>query len=232
MISIIIPLYNQAKKLDKCLEGVKKQTYQNYEIVVINDRSSDSLSKIVEKNKNKFGYKIRFIHNFINHGAPYARNKGVGRSKGEYVIFCDADVIMEPNMLREMLNKLKTSPTASYAYSGFKFGHKKFRCFPFDAEKLRKTPYIHATSLIRREHFPRAGWDESLKKFQDWDLWLNMLNNGHTGIFIDKILFKVLPGGTMSLWLPSFAYRLLPFSKRVREYKNSMAIIKKKYNIR
>ena len=227
MISIIIPVYNQAKKLERCLNSIAAQTYDNYEIIVVNDRSRDSLSKVYRKYKSVFGLRLEWLNNQVNRGAPYSRNKGFRKSKGEFILFCDADIIMEPEMLAEMLRALKNNPGDSYAYSSFYYCRKLFRLFPFDAEKLKQMPYIHTTSLIRREHFP--GFDENLKRLQDWDLWLTMLEQGHIGVWIDKVLFKVGGGGTMSSWLPSFAYRLFPFLPAVKKYKQAMAVVKKKH---
>ena len=230
MISIIIPLYNQGKELDKCLASIEKQTYQNFEIIIVNDRSCVKLSKIYKKYKQTFGYKLELLNNQSNHGAPYSRNKGYERSKGEFLLFCDADIVMEPEMLQTMLDALKNNRNVSYAYSSFKFGLKKFKLCKFSIEKLKMMPYIHTSSLIRREHFVK--FDENLKKFQDWDLWLSLLGNHHVGIWIDKTLFKIIQtNATMSNWLPSPFYKLFPFLPEVRRYNSAVQIIKNKHNL-
>jgi hypothetical protein len=90
-------------------------------------------------------------------------------------------------------------------------------------------PYIHTSSLIRRADFP--GFDETLKKFQDWDLWLSIAESGGKGVWIDKMLFSVAPGGSMSDWLPAIAYRLLPFLPAVKKYNKARLIIKKKHGL-
>ncbi|MBI4779134.1 glycosyltransferase family 2 protein [Candidatus Falkowbacteria bacterium] len=230
MISIIIPVYNQAEHLVNCLAGIKKQTYNNYEIIIVNDGSTDRVTEVIKKFKQIFGHRLVYLEQ-ENRGASAARNRGAKPAKGEYMIFCDADVIMEPAMLELMLTTLKNSPEASFSYSSFVWGCKKFKLWPYDAEKLKAMPYITTASLIRSKDFP--GFDETLKKFQDWDIWLTMMENGHTGIWIDKILFKVSTGGaqTMSNWLPAFAYRLLPWLPQVKKYNQAMAIIKKKHNL-
>ncbi len=228
MISIIIPTYNQAKKLNKCLESIKAQTYDNYEIIIVNDGSSDNTCEVIKKYKNIFGLKLEYLEQ-ENKGAPAARNRGARQAHGEFLLFCDDDIIMHPNMLEIMLDTLKKNPRASYAYSSFKYGYKTFRLWPFDENKLRQMPYIHTCSLIRKEHFP--GFDENIKRLQDWDLWLTMLEKGYKGVWIDKILFKVQKGGTMSFWLPSFVYKIFPFLPQVREYKKAVYIIKHKHNI-
>jgi len=230
MISIIIPVYNQVKKLEQCLASIARQDYTNFEIIIVDDGSTDDLGIIYEKYKNIFGLKLEII-NEENKGANAARNAGYKKAKGEFFLFCDADIVLEPEMLKIMHNMLVYNTEASFVYSSFMFGHKKFKLWPYDAEKLKIMPYIHTTSLIKRSDFTQNGWDESLKRLQDWDLWLTMLEQGHTGIWIDKILFKIQSGGTMSRWLPSLAYKLFPFLKRVRQYNEAVAIIKKKHNL-
>ena len=231
MISIVIPVYNQAKHLANCLASIEKQTYNNFEIIVVNDGSTDDIIKIIEKFKQVFSLKLTYSEE-KNQGANVARNKGAELARGEYIIFCDADVIMEPIMLELMLKTLKDSPNASFCYSSFIRGHKRFKLWPFDAEKLKTMPYITTTSLIHLKDFP--GFDETLKKFQDWDLWLTMLEHGHTGIWVNQALFKIAVSGTqtMSSWLPSPAYKLLPFLPAVKKYNQAKEIILKKHNLK
>jgi len=231
MISIIIPIYNHAEKLKKCLQSIKNQTYDNYEIIAVDDHSNDNLKEVIKYSKKEFGYKIEWFFNQKNHGAPYTRNKGFKISKGEFILFCDADIVFKKNALEVMHKTLMENNKVSYAYPSHIFGHKKFKLFSFDAEKLKKMPYIHSTALIRKTDFPKTGFDEKIKRLQDWDLWLTMLEQGHIGIWIDEILFKVSPGGTMSSWLPSFAYKLFPFLPNVKKYKKAVNIIKKKHKL-
>lgn len=228
MISIIIPVYNQASKLAKCLDSINKQTIKNFEIIIVNDGSSDDIKPVIDKYQALFGLQLSYVTQ-NNQGAPAARNRGAQDAKGEYLLFCDADIVMTPDTLDIMQKTLQQNPQASYAYCSFRWGRKLFKLFPFDADRLRKMPYIITTSLIRREHFP--GFDISIKKFQDWDLWLTMLEQGHTGVWIDKVLFKVFTGGVYSSWLPGFAYKFFPFLPVVKKYNNAMAIIKAKHHL-
>ncbi|MDO8592874.1 MAG: glycosyltransferase family A protein [bacterium] len=228
MISIIIPIYNQASHLPSLLESISRQTYDNYEIIIVNDGSTDNVIKVLEKYKKIFGHKFSYLEQ-ENRGANAARNRGARLAKGEYIIFCDADIIIQPDMLELMRRTLKHNPPASFCYSSFKWGVKTFRLWPYSAEKLRQMPYIHTTSLIRRKDFPE--FDEAIKRLQDWDLWLTMLEQGKTGIWLDKILFTVKPGGTMSNWLPSLAYKLLPFLPNVKKYKQATQVIKTKHHL-
>ena len=231
MISIIIPVYNQPKELDKCLNSISKQTYDNYEVILVNDRSTKRMSRVVLPYKKIIGHKLKIYNNQTNHGAPYSRNKGYKKSRGEFLLFCDADIIMKEKMLEVMIHELHKNKDISYAYSSHKYGGKTFRCFPFDAKRLKAGPFIHSTSLIRREHFPASGWDESLMRLQDWDLWLTMLEEGRQGIWIDRVLFKVQKGGTMSVWRPKLMYKVFPFLPEIKKYHEAVRIVKEKHNI-
>lgn len=230
MISIIIPVYNQAAKIKACLESIKNQTNQNFEIIIVDDGSKDNISEIISESKKIFANKFTYISQ-ENQGAPAARNRGWKQAIGDYLLFCDADITMEPTMLEEMLKALTENPSASFVYCSHKFGNKLYKFWPFDEEKLRQIPFVHSTSLIKAGDFPQGGWDVSLKKFQDWDIFLTMLDNGKTGAWIDKTLFRIETGGTMSGWLPALAYKLLPFLPKVRKYKKWMKIIKEKHQI-
>ena len=232
MISVIIPLYNGEKTIDKTLESLLLQTFRDFEVIIVNDGSTDSSQTVVENFFHKHQTDLSFLFlNQSNLGAPAARNRGFRESKGEYVLFCDADAYLIPQALEIMLQTLIQHPEVGYVYSSFNWGKKLFRLSEFDPEKLKQMPYIHSMSLIRRSDFPAQGWDESIRKFQDWDLWLTMLENNKIGYWIPEVLFKINPGGTMSSWLPSFAYKFFPFLSAVKKYKNAMEIIKQKHGL-
>lgn len=222
MISIIIPIYNQKPKiLEKCLDSISRQTFNDFEVIIVDD-GSDKEFPI-----SNFQFSIKVIRQ--NHGgANAARNRGFCESKGEFLLFCDSDIEMREDMLEKMIKALRENPNASYAYSSFKYGWKSFKLWPFDAEKLKKMPYIHTTSLIRREHFP--GFDENIKRLQDWDLFLTMLEKGHQGVWISECLFKVNPGGLTSKWLPKFLYKI-PWLPSVRKYNEAVEIIRGKHHL-
>lgn len=232
MISVIIPLFNREKTIVNTLKSIDRQTYTDLEVIIVNDGSTDESEKKVANYLKKTSTNIPYsFFNQSNRGAPVARNRGFKESKGDYVLFCDADAILEPDALETMLKALENNPGASYAYSSFNWGKKLFKLDEFNPKKLKKMPYIHSMSLIRREDFPQSGWDENIKKFQDWDLWLSMLQEGKIGLWIPRVLFTIETGGTMSTWLPSFAYKLFPFLPAVKKYKKAMKVIKKKYGL-
>jgi glycosyltransferase involved in cell wall biosynthesis len=223
-------------KIGDCLASIFKQTYRNFEIIIVNDGSTDNFENKIDKLLDKFTYTQGVkIFNQSNKGAPAARNFGFKESKGEFLLFCDADSVLEPTALIDLLAPLEVNLSISYVFSSFKWGKKIFKVGEFSEEKLKSGPFIHTMSLIRRKHFPEKGWDESIKKLQDWDLYLTMLEEKHIGVWMDKILFTIKPGGNMSYWFPKIFYKL-PFKpKKIKEeiekYNQAKLVIRQKHGI-
>ncbi|HSR88925.1 MAG TPA: glycosyltransferase family A protein [Candidatus Udaeobacter sp.] len=237
LISIIIPVYNHAHTLKRCIESVFNQTYRPLEVIVVNDGSTDNFEEVVKEcllltDGDCIGVgSVLSVISQENFGAATARNRGFKESKGEYVIFWDADTLAQPQMLQKMFAALQNNPQASYAYSSFKFGWKTIKSQNFDPSKLKQLNYIDTTALVRRSEF--MGFDESLKRFQDWDLWLTMLEKGKTGVFIPDTLYtkKVSGREGISKWLPSFVYKLPWKIKQVKKYEEARSIILKKHGL-
>lgn len=232
LISVVIPAYQHARALPACIDSVLAQTYPNIEIIVVDDGSTDDTQEVLRQ----YAKKITVISQ-ENQGGNAARNRGLAVAKGEYCICVDADVVMRPAMLDMMLDALQQHPEASFAYSGFRFGWKHFAGVPFDAERLRKSNFVMTTSLVRRNDFP--GFDPALKRFQDWDVWLTMLEQGKAGVLVPGTWFSVVIDGesrTGSSWLPSFVYDL-PWPilgwtpKRIQKYRAARDIIVKKHHL-
>lgn len=112
-ISIIIPIYNTEKFLNKCIDSVLNQTYKNIEIVCINDGSTDKSLEILN-NYNDERLKIISIE---NHGVSYARNLALNNITGDYVAFVDSDDIVEETFCEKLLNNL-LSNSSDMSYCG------------------------------------------------------------------------------------------------------------------
>lgn len=232
-IAVVIPCYNHANVLRRTLEGLCAQTLQPAEVIVVDDGSSDHPEQIVAGFSDKLP--IRFLKQDTNRGAPVARNRGAAETKAPFLLFLDADAYLETDALESMATALLEHSDASFAYSDFFWGRRRFKAGPFDREALQCQNYIHTSSLIRRVDFP--GFDETLQKFQDWDLWLTMARQGKRGIWIPRVLYRIEPRKEgLSRWLPRIAYRIpwqrigfLP--KEIRRYREAEAIVRKKHGI-
>ena len=105
LVSIIIPIYNVEKYLEKCIKSIINQTYRNLEIILINDGSTDESAKICEAYKEQDN-RIIFI-NKKNGGAASAKNEGLKVAKGDYITFVDSDDFVELDMIEYMVNTIK-----------------------------------------------------------------------------------------------------------------------------
>ena len=91
LISVIIPFYNEEDYFDECLNSVLRQTYKNYEIIIVNDASREEYKKKLEYYENLYPDLIKIVHNEKNEGVAAARNKGIDLAKGKYIAFLDSD---------------------------------------------------------------------------------------------------------------------------------------------
>jgi glycosyltransferase involved in cell wall biosynthesis len=230
-IAVVIPCYNHANVLRRTLEGLSVQSLKPFEVVVVDDGSSDHPETIVNEFKTRLP--VTFVRFETNKGAPAARNEGARHIHAPYVLFLDADAELIPDALESFLNALIEHPEAGFAYSNFYWGYKPFRGKAFDVEALICRNYIHTSSLMRSVMFP--GFDETLKKFQDWDLWLTMAKSGIKGVWVDRFLYRIEPRRKgMSHWIPGFMYgipweRLGWMPDVIRRYREAEAVIKKKH---
>lgn len=104
LVSFIIPIYNAEKYLDECIKSIIKQTYSNFELLLVNDGSTDNSAIICDTYANKDS-RIKVIHK-INGGVSSARNIGLDNAKGEYICFVDADDVIHPKLLETTLSVL------------------------------------------------------------------------------------------------------------------------------
>ncbi len=240
-ISVIIPTYNHANTLPEVLDAVFLQTLPPLEVIVVNDGSTDDTDAVLKPYLSR----IRYISQ-DNKGANPARNRGLKEAKGEFVMVLDADVVLRVDTLALLADALEKHPESSYAYGRFYLGWKSFRNYAFSADRLRKMNYIHTSALVRTKDHP--GYDESIRRFQDWDVWLTMLGKGKTGVFVPEYLYEVRVDGTSrigvtigkktygTMWIPSFVYalpwRLIGFTPlRIKAYQEGRAIIAKKHGL-
>ena len=106
LISVIIPVYNVENFLYVCLNSVLKQTYQDFEIICIDDASTDSSLEILEYFAQKDS-RVKILKNDSNKGPGYSRNKGLGIAKGKYISFLDGDDWFSPNTFEISIKKIK-----------------------------------------------------------------------------------------------------------------------------
>ena len=113
-VSVIIPAYNGDRYISEAIDSVLAQTYTNYEIIVVDDGSTDNTSQVVKA----YGDRVRYIYR-ENQGVASARNLGIAKAEGEYIAFLDQDDLFFPNKLSEQLNCFELHPEAGIIHSGW-----------------------------------------------------------------------------------------------------------------
>lgn len=109
MISIIIPSYNKKNFISETIDSVKTQTYQDWELIVVDDNSNDGSAEIL-KAIEKSDERIRVHFNQQNKGGNYSRNRGLNDARGEYILFLDADDLLLPNCLKQRVETASNNP--------------------------------------------------------------------------------------------------------------------------
>lgn len=181
-VDIVIPAWNSERTLPRTLHSLSLQTYRNFSVTVVDDGSAQPLDSWRSTFPN-----VVFLRQ-EHRGAPTARNTGAAIGHAEFLLFLDADVTLHPRMIERMVATLDLHPTAGFVYASFRFGWRTFDLFDFDADRLRRTNYVSTMSLVRRSIFP--GFDPTLRRLQDWDLWLTILEHGHRGVWVPARLFS------------------------------------------
>lgn len=188
--SVIIPTYNMAGHVCQAIESVLSQTYKDFEIIIVNDGSTDNTQKVLKRyHKNK---KIRII-NQNNRGPCCARNAGISQSRGKYVSWLDADDIWRKDMLEKQIGFLEKHKQIYIVHSNvYRFdnniGDAKVRTLLFDVNNASETTlmkhilsgdyHVNNTQVSRKKCIKDAGlFDVNLSKLgcEDFDLWFRLL---------------------------------------------------------
>lgn len=121
-------------------------------------------------------------------GANWARNRGAELSGGQFLLFSDNDIIWEPSAVETLYTTLVNSRSdIGYSYGWYEMGGGQHCRQLFSQALLYEHNYISTMSMIRKEVFP--GFDESIERLQDWDLWLSMLSHGTIGAYCGRKIF-------------------------------------------
>lgn len=123
LVSIIVPVYNSERFINDTIKTVKEQTYENWELLLINDCSTDNSKKIIEK-YIKEDKRIKLIDLESNSGAATARNTGINKSNGKYVAFLDADDLWDNKKLEKQIKFMKEN-NYTFTFTGYEFADEE-----------------------------------------------------------------------------------------------------------
>jgi GT2 family glycosyltransferase/Flp pilus assembly protein TadD len=185
LVSVIIPTLNRPAMLDEAIQSVLRQTFPDFEIIVINDAGVD-VGNVIEKYNPK--RQIIYLQHNSNRGMAAARNTGIKVARGKYIAYLDDDDVYYPDHLETLINFLESSEykvaytDAFRAFQTFQNGQyitiKKDvpYSFDFDYERILKENFIPVLCIIHEKScLDSVGmFDETLRAHEDWDLWMRM----------------------------------------------------------
>lgn len=192
-LSVIIPCYNHGVYMDEALDSVAACKGVEYEVIIVNDGSTDAFTiKKLEELSGK-GYQV-ISH--TNHGLAYTRNAGIRAAKGKYILPLDADNKVKPDYIIKALQVLdKNEADIVYAKPEF-FGDvnesRMFACGPFNARELFFSNYIDACAVYRKSVWQSVnGYSEGMpfQGHEDWEFWVHAHTKGFRFYFIDEPLY-------------------------------------------
>jgi glycosyltransferase involved in cell wall biosynthesis len=201
LVSVIIPSYNHAHLVGEAIKSVLEQDYHHYEIILVDDGSTDNTCEVVAQ----FGFKVRYIYQ-VNQGLSAARNSGLYAARGELVGFLDADDLYEPNFLSTLVAILKVNPQADAVHCACRFVDRFNNPLPQIAGKVAPAEHLFSTMLKGNFLTPvcmfaykycyeeTGGFDRAFQGVADWDMWLR-ISKSFTVIATEQVLarYRVTP---------------------------------------
>ena len=121
MVSIVVPVYNAANYIEKTIEMVCRQTYKDWELILVDDASRDESAQVIENYIKNQGKRIRLIRKKVNQGAAEARNTGIDASSGRFIAFLDADDVWNPEKLEKQVAYMERTG-AAFCFHAYEFG--------------------------------------------------------------------------------------------------------------
>ena len=188
-VSIIVPCYNQADFLKECLDSVMVQTFQDFEVIVVDDGSTDP--KSIQVLKTLEYPKTRIIHQ-KNMGLVGARNTGISQAKGEYIFPLDSDDKISPITLEKAVDVLNKNPKVGIVSGKTKlFGAKSgiFDCTPYKFPDILTGNCLVCSCMFRRSDWEKVGGYNPNMKYgwEDYDFWLSLIELGVEVYQVDDV---------------------------------------------
>jgi glycosyltransferase involved in cell wall biosynthesis len=194
-VSVIVPAYNAMKYLPESLDSILAQTYPDFEVIIVNDGSTDNLSQWASELTDP---RIKLVSQ-SNRGLAGARNTGLNHAQGEYIAYLDADDLWDATKLAKQVEVFEQNPQVGLVYTWVERidQNGKFLGKPFESnlsgniweQLLERNVISPSSAMIRRCCFDHVGrFDENLKSFiEDWDMWLRI-----AAIYPIKVLPELL----------------------------------------
>lgn len=177
-VSVVLPTYNQAEYLPRALDAVFNQTWKDYELIVVNDGSTDKTSQILKEyqKQNKFT-----VIDKENKKLPEALNTGFHRAKGDYLTWTSSDNVMLPDMLKVLVHNLDSYPEVGLVYADWEYIDEHdnviaaVETYEYDRLLLLRANFVYACFMYRRACQEKVGlYDPEYIYAEDYEYWIRI----------------------------------------------------------
>jgi glycosyltransferase involved in cell wall biosynthesis len=189
LVTVVIPCFNYAQYLAEAVDSALGQRYPRIEVVVVDDGSTDDTLAVLEA----YGESIRVLTQ--ERGGPArARNRGAAVARGEFIVFLDADDVLEDAFVERCLTPLQSDSTLAFTYCQTRFfgASSGVSAWPeYDLERLKLSNFINVSALIRADVVRRLPFDPRLRLgLEDWDFYLGLAELGWAGARVNEPLLR------------------------------------------
>jgi glycosyltransferase involved in cell wall biosynthesis len=196
-VTVGISLFNYEREVDVAVRSVLASDYHDYEIVIVDDSSSDSSARVAaELARANPEVPLLVLAHAANRGPSAARNTFVAHGRGELVFVLDADNVVYPPLMGRLVEALDADPDAAFAFATLAVyeGEEPVGLLshqPWDPRRLRVDNHIDAMAMVRRAAIVEVGGyctDRRLMGYEDYDLWCRFAERGRYGVHVPEIL--------------------------------------------
>ena len=195
--SVVIPTYNRRPFLEKAVDSVLNQTYRNFELIIIDDGSSDGTKEFISNHEDS---RIRYIYQ-NNSGVSHARNRALKLTKGNYIAFLDSDDFWTEEKLEKTADHVKASPDISIFHTD-EVWYRKGKLLSQRKKHKKPTGHVYekalplccisiSTATVKKEVFEKIGaFDETFEACEDYDFWLRATSNYEVELIPEELTIK------------------------------------------
>ena len=231
-VSVILPTFNRARELPRSIYSVLSQTFSDFELIVVDDASSDDTSEVVASINDS---RIRYERLVANVGGAEARNVGIRKARGEFIAFQDSDDEWRCYKLEKCVSILRNDRSLIGVFSAFwQIRDRAVRYMPvvnppsspenFQEALIRANFIGTPTAVVRAESLMKiGGFDPEMPRYQDWDLFLRLSGIGYLGFIEEPLVLSYCTVGSISTNQAAHKDALIKIFQKNREMieKNS-----------
>ena len=193
LISVILPCYNYAQYLPDAVASVIGQTFQNFEIIIVNDGSTDNTKEVAQLLIEKYSEHSITLLNQANSGQPaISRNNGIAVAKADFILPLDADDVLPPDVLQNYIDAASGINDSRFVVYGWmqSFGSASWcwETYTFEPNEILRKNQVPSSSLFNRKLWEDCGgYSLNVKGYEDWDFWISAAERKAKFVCIGKI---------------------------------------------